>query len=265
MIIDKKKFPILKTLEQNSFNKHWNITTFEGLNDISTFAPAITKLAAKWDMYSKMYRKNITILSEEYYKAMARSFKAFSSIDLSKEIQNCSGCLIFKSEAGVYTSFLYIINDIQNMSIVCLYDCDTVYAMANVTNNKLSFNFTSDEGIKGDASEGQIVRGNINIVLCHLLMEKYAKVETKTCMPKSRNKNTHGESMINDTKLKINIRDCTWFTTICRDEEFVVRGHFRLQPKKNEQGEWIKELIYINEFKKQGYHRQAKIETIKTN
>lgn len=32
-----------------------------------------------------------------------------------------------------------------------------------------------------------------------------------------------------------------------------------LQPKKNDKGEWIKELIYINEFEKHGYHRQAKI------
>lgn len=32
-----------------------------------------------------------------------------------------------------------------------------------------------------------------------------------------------------------------------------------------DKGEWTKELIYINEFEKRGYHRQAKIETIKSN
>ena len=47
--------------------------------------------------------------------------------------------------------------------------------------------------------------------------------------------------------------DCTWFTTIVRNECFSVRGHFRLQPQKDNTGNWTKELIYINEFQKHGY------------
>lgn len=38
---------------------------------------------------------------------------------------------------------------------------------------------------------------------------------------------------------------------------FQVSGHFRNQPKKNEKGEWYKELIYIDSFMKQGYTRRA--------
>jgi hypothetical protein len=38
----------------------------------------------------------------------------------------------------------------------------------------------------------------------------------------------------------------------------MVSGHFRLQPKKSN-GEWTKELIWIDEFGKTGYTSNAKI------
>ena len=55
------------------------------------------------------------------------------------------------------------------------------------------------------------------------------------------------------------VLDSRWFTTICRDEGFLVSGHFRLQPCKDEQGEWTRKLIYINPYAKHGYHRLAPI------
>lgn len=42
--------------------------------------------------------------------------------------------------------------------------------------------------------------------------------------------------------------------------KFIVRGFFRLQNKKNEFGEWYKELIFVDSFIRHGYHRNAKIE-----
>lgn len=239
-----------------------NISVLNYERDRKVFAPVLINLYSKWDKYSAMYKDNITLLSDEYYKSMARSIKSFMSIDMGKEITPTSGCLIFKSE-GIYLSLLYLISDIYNMSIKCLYECDTIYADINIVDGKLYYELTEDKGIKGDLDNGTFIKGTINNILCYLLMEKYAKVETKECKPNTKTKSEKGKNKtINYTGLKVNIRDCTWFTTICRNEGFMVRGHFRLQPKKNKKGEWTKELIYINEFQKQGYHRQAKIETI---
>ena len=54
--------------------------------------------------------------------------------------------------------------------------------------------------------------------------------------------------------------DSRWFTKIINDNDIFVRGFFRLQNKKNDAGEWIKELIYVDSFVRHGYHRNAKIE-----
>lgn len=51
--------------------------------------------------------------------------------------------------------------------------------------------------------------------------------------------------------------DSTWDGDITVLNPFSVRGHFRHQNKKDEKGEWYKELIYIDAFMKKGYHRRA--------
>lgn len=53
--------------------------------------------------------------------------------------------------------------------------------------------------------------------------------------------------------------DSFYDTSINVINPFSVSGHFRNQPKKNENGEWYKELIYIDSFIKQGYTRKAKM------
>ena len=89
------------------------------------------------------------------------------------------------------------------------------------------------------------------------LFQSYAQVETKFVAAKS--KITSGLTRHqNDTGLNITYLTSKWFTNIVRTEGFSVSGHFRLQPKK-ENGEWTKELIWINPFKKHGYHSRAQI------
>jgi hypothetical protein len=51
--------------------------------------------------------------------------------------------------------------------------------------------------------------------------------------------------------------DSTWDGDITVLNPFSVRGHFRHQPKKDENGEWYRDLIYIDAFMKKGYHRRA--------
>lgn len=103
------------------------------------------------------------------------------------------------------------------------------------------------------------VQSIINHIQSILLFKHYAKVETIHVKPKEkvRDPNSKGKHF-NETDIPINILDCRWFNNIVRNEPFGVRGHFRLQPKKDETGKWIKEMIYIKPFIKSGYNLKAR-------
>lgn len=93
-----------------------------------------------------------------------------------------------------------------------------------------------------------------------VMFERYAKIETRFFNPntKARLEFTSMTPAVNTTRCKVNIRDSKYFTEFIRNKEFLVSGHLRLQPKKKN-GEWTRELIYIDSFKKHGYHRRAAI------
>lgn len=92
-----------------------------------------------------------------------------------------------------------------------------------------------------------------------LLLKHYAKVETLYLNggEKKKDLNTK-EKHLNESNLPVTILDSTWFNNIIRTSPFGVSGHFRLQSKKDASGKWIKELIYIKPFIKQGYNLKAR-------
>lgn len=94
-----------------------------------------------------------------------------------------------------------------------------------------------------------------------LLLKKYAAVELETIEAGKKKKlgNVEHGKVINETGVDVTLLDSSWFREIVRNEGFTVRGHFRLQPCKDENGNWTRKIIYIEEFEKHGYHRRAKI------
>lgn len=87
----------------------------------------------------------------------------------------------------------------------------------------------------------------------------FAEIETKIVGGKEQKKAVvANEKVLNETGVPVKIVDCRWFTNIIRTDGFAVRGHFRLQPKKKD-GEWTRELIWINDFEKHGYTSKARI------
>ena len=110
-----------------------------------------------------------------------------------------------------------------------------------------------------DKDEALKMQGAINAIL---LFKKYASVELETIQAgkKKEVKGVERGKVVNDMGIDITMLDSTWFREIIRNEGFKVRGHFRLQPCKNENGEWTRKIIYIEEFEKHGYHRRAKME-----
>lgn len=263
MVINYLKFPILQALEQETFNEKCRIGTFDLQADKEAFMGTYLALVNGWSDFAEDVRGNITFIRKQYYECMKRSWKSFRNIDLREAISPTSGCLIFKSENGRYMALICIVESISDMTIIGLYDCDTFLCVMGGAYPAFRCISTSDDGIYEGTTKESCMVGFSNILVCYLLMERYAKVETITCAGNSKIKgiSIEDKKTINYTNLDLNFRDCTWFTSICRNEGFKVRGHFRLQPKKNDKGEWTKELIYINEFEKHGYHRQAKILT----
>lgn len=64
----------------------------------------------------------------------------------------------------------------------------------------------------------------------------------------------------NESGQKVIVMDSRWFRKIVNDNNIFVRGFFRFQNKKNERGEWYKELIFVDSYVRNGYHRNALIE-----
>jgi len=266
MVVNYDKYPILKYLNSDEAPCKYNFPANLECDNFrkNKLLPFYVALFKNWKSTSREVRKNVTILSDTYFEAMKRSYKSFDRIDLSdffREKGPFKGCIIFRSSKGINIAIVYEVYDVDKVNIWGLHGCDTLYFYIKQDGTKLDYFHTSDKGVRSEElPELQLIYNYIAVLKCFLLMEKYAKIEIKDIAGKSKIKgDKKNDKIINQTDYNVKIRDCTWFTTICRNEGFNVRGHFRLQPKKVN-GEWIKELIYINEFEKHGYHRTAKIE-----
>lgn len=106
-------------------------------------------------------------------------------------------------------------------------------------------------------SDEEILATYLNQALRIYFFKKYANVETKELPPFTMAK-IMGCKYLNETRLPITYLDSKWFTTLIKSDGFKVRGHFRFQPKKKD-GEWTKELIWIEDFMKTGYTAPARM------
>jgi hypothetical protein len=79
-------------------------------------------------------------------------------------------------------------------------------------------------------------------------------IEQKVIKPQEKFRE-NGNKHYNESKSELIILDCRWFTELIRDIPFLVKGHFRWQPVG--EGRTQKKLIWIEDFKKEGYHRKA--------
>lgn len=104
-------------------------------------------------------------------------------------------------------------------------------------------------------------------VATYVAVKRYSPVET-TVITQGKFKAIEGtpleyiekKKVINQTGQNVIVMDSKWFRKIINNNDIHVRGYFRMQNKKNESGEWKKELIYIDSHVRHGYHRNAKIE-----
>lgn len=94
-----------------------------------------------------------------------------------------------------------------------------------------------------------------SLLLSYLCFLNYAKVEDKVIM--SNSKEGRGRLRnINETNTGVSFITSHYVTNLYVKGAFKVSGHWRLQPKKID-GKCTKELIWINQFMKNGYTRKA--------
>lgn len=249
--------------------------------------PHINKLKCAWPAIAESLRHNVYFVSIPYGKALRKSKQPFikmfqESEDVGELIKGLtdgvSRCYIESTsslDGKVDYKYIYTILanngsvkcfaqffDFMPAAFILLENEEKVAAFNMGLSDVMIDGFKTDEIIDriDIVNHGDTIGKCVTDMYIHLCFEKYAKVETREVAPSCscRPSLQHLEVLKNDTRLKIHIRDSTWFTTICRNEGFNVRGHFRLQPKKKD-GEWTRELIYISPYQKTGYHRLASI------
>lgn len=213
------------------------------------------------------------LLMPSFEKVMKKSAKSFYNFDhqLFRNYYNDNECgiLLHKElgtvvyEFGDNTLYVWLFKDMNGISVLYNY----FYLKSNENNTRQIYcspTLLDEPGFRGMSDLYSVVG---NLLITYLAVKKYAKVETVIMPDKAMEvvEDTidgykHKEMVKNESGQEVIILDSRWFVKIINNNDISVRGHWRLQPKKNEFGEWCRELIYINSFVRHGYHRNAKIE-----
>lgn len=136
-----------------------------------------------------------------------------------------------------------------------------------ITQGTDQYHLISNDEIYGweySDQEGRAWYGKIHdYVMSFLLFYNFTEAETHIIhgvdTGQSRRLKLNDEKFLNETKNNIEIIDITYFTKLIRTGEFGVSGHFRVQhfgPGLSEA-----KIIFIDNYKKSGYTRGAKIDS----
>lgn len=216
------------------------------------------------------------LIMPSFEKVMSKSAKAFFNLDhqLFQEFYEDNVCGILLSKDcgtivyvfGENRLYVWVFGQKENASQLCLY----FYVESTPNNKRLIYTnptlIYNDELFYGSNQE-EIYSILANKLMIYLAVKKYVPVET-IVVP--YNGTLKMSDVITDYKFKDKIQnisgqevivmDSRWFRKIVNDNDIFVRGFFRFQNKKNEKGEWYKELIFVDSYVRHGYHRNALME-----
>lgn len=218
------------------------------------------------------------LLMPSFEKVMEKSAKSFYNIDhqLFQEFykDNVCGILLSKDcgtivyDFGENTLYVWLFREDNGYSNLYMYfylestkdNVRHVYTWPTLTDD--------DQLFAGDKEERQRIYEKLaNKLMIYLAVKKYVRVE-KIIVPAGVTTKLDNrvfdykskEKIRNESGQEVIVMDSRWFRKIVNDNEIFVRGFFRFQNKKNEFGEWYKELIFVDSFVRHGYHRNALIE-----
>ena len=211
-------------------------------------------------------------------KGMEKSAKSFYDIDhqLFQEFSNDEICGILLDKSfgtiiygfGENTLYVWLFRDVDGYSILYNYFYFTstpdnvrhLYCWPSLIKDPQLFNQQSTE-------HEEIYSCVANLLITYLAVKKYAQVETiivpsngKLIVEDEIQGYKKKEKVLNESGQEVIIMDSRWFVKIINDNDIFVRGFFRMQRYKNDDGDWAKKLIFVDSFIRHGYHRNAKIE-----
>lgn len=297
MKINYSEYPVLKDIENGTLE---NIKMCHSL-DAAGFELFMDKMKKIWPYTHKKVAANVCIPCKTYIEAVEKSSPSFMKLlsNISKPFQKVEpsewvnpdtpreltaeeeesdrklfelvrdayGCYPFPNGESILFGIGIGDDGQRHMFMIDLIDGFAIRAIVQygedytyfVTNNPVAAAQLTRISQYPIVVVSQL-QNEINMLI---MFERYAKVETRYLNPSTRARINFSEMKpsVNETGIKINIRDSSYFTTIIRKGDFMVNGHLRMQPKKIN-GEWTHELIYIDSFMKHGYTRKAKINEI---
>lgn len=278
MRISEKKYPALKHLKTGVSRVGLRA---EVLPQFKAYAFCHLELFEKFfiegfEKNKEAYSSNINIVKNSFRSSAKKASVSLAKLireDMEKENVKLFGTTIYHNYVFFYSWETYSNSEDITATLYVFHEDLLVYAYISDPKKNDSptfFSFADHKYIEAifgycdlgtvDKMERFVFHFMGENVFLYEYFKRYAKVETIE-MSKSNRKVTDdkGEKYLNETDYDVTVLDSKWFREIVRDEDFEVRGHFRLQPKKKD-GEWTKELIWIEDFIKHGYHRKAKVD-----
>ncbi len=213
--------------------------------------------------------RNLVTFSKTFIDAMDKSYMKFTQfhVDILEELDNENGIV----RSPYFIEGCYVVYSIKN-------GCLTLWVFHNNIDKYLSiptyYICTSPKDkIKGEGHQLDCMilplldncmefnlRDYVDMVLDYLCLRQWAEVEIAEIKTKVKNvTNKKKTIVVTQEGLSYFTFDSKWYTEICNNNDFIVSGHFRLQPY----GDGSRRLIYINEFIKHGYHRKALIDKVR--
>lgn len=105
-----------------------------------------------------------------------------------------------------------------------------------------------------DSNEGLVI--SMLLFIHFFETEKVVAVQPVSNARSSARVELNGEKYDSELNYPINVIDAHWYTTIIRDDPFLVKGHFRKQPYGPGRSQY--KVRWITGYMKKGYHRTAK-------
>lgn len=207
---------------------------------------------AGWGELAGHFSECVEVISEPFNEAM---WKNAPKVFNEQTVGECTGGTFRGTliHGGVSLCYDFTMNaELQIAGNLMMHVKDNLALLVNGPRLFISETARRFYGIP----DWDVVKNTFKEVLILHLFKKYAETESVKAVPFKKVRLQEGDSLLVDSTIPLAYLDCRWFREIVRNEGFMVKGHFRLQPYKRN-GTWTKKLIYIQPFQKHGYVRRA--------
>lgn len=256
MRLNSKTYPAFDLCEKGNFNwlqidQHFG-TIFKHPNTFTQFI----------DSFKQTFRQ----VDKKYY--LSETFKESIRIAIPKILKDENYYEKIPSDCGVIFTengfSVYLVNPADKLVRLLVYGFtrDTLTTFGKIDNegNHYAIACSLDEnGLPYNDISG--ASAFLNSTLLALYFIYNCDIEEKVVKPNEKYRSGNSKHF-NESKSDITFLDCKWFTDIIREAPFRVKGHLRWQFHGEKKSK--RKLIWIDEFEKTGYKRQAtksKIET----